>query len=361
MQTIIFLFAILTTPTDRIICDLWTRELSQEAFNAACPIVTLAGYRLDVYSLDMQLQCSKPAESLPRILQDCNLNAALDNYILRIVQPNFSELLCMVESENETSPTDEEVIAQCPNVEKSYQVQYAGTKQEDEAVEFACPARDIPSGFGLYEQVSTADELVTRDELALLAGNLIWFGHVKVTSCEGRSGVNMNRVATPCGYLSAHDDVLAWQNQFNASIYEASITYSVPARLLKRMMMMESQFWLFYDNGLDGEFGLMQITDNGLDTLHRFDFGLDPDYLSRDETEKSWSRNVTRQLLLCDFCSLQEAIDHTKNIMPYYARLLASFHCRAVTINPSLVGIDGWRQTVVDYNGSFAYLERIEQ
>lgn len=361
MQTIIFLFAILSTPTDRIICDLWARELTQETFNAACPIVTLAGYRLDVYSLDMQLQCSKPAESLPRIQQDCNLNAALDQYILRIVQPNFSELLCMVESESEETPSHETIAEQCSGVEENYQVQYAGTRSENEAKQFSCPAREIPSGFGLYQQVSTADELVTREELNMLAGNLIWFGFVKVTSCEGTSGVNMNKVATPCGYLSAHDDVLAWQNQFNTSIYDAAITYNVPARLLKRMMMMESQFWLFYDRGADGEIGLMQITDNGLDTLHRFDLALDPDYLSRDVTSQAWSRNVTRQFLLCNHCSLQEAIDHTKNIMPYFARLLAAFHCRAVTINPALVGTDQWRQTVVDYNGSVEYLERIEK
>jgi hypothetical protein len=41
--------------------------------------------------------------------------------------------------------------------------------------------------------------------------------------------------------------------------------------------------------------------------------------------------------------------------------LIAAYQCRAVTINPALVGNDTWRQSVVDYNGSADYLGRIEQ
>jgi len=102
------------------------------------------------------------------------------------------------------------------------------------------------------------------------------------------------------------------------------------------------------------------VTDNGLDVLHRFDPAIDPTYFERDEIERAWSRNVTRNRLVCVGCSVQEALEHIRITMPYYARLVAAYHCRAVVINPSLLGVEAWRQAVVDYNGSAAYLERIE-
>jgi hypothetical protein len=126
------------------------------------------------------------------------------------------------------------------------------------------------------------------------------------------------------------------------------------------MIMIESQFWPFY-NGAAGEIGIMQVTDNGLDTLLRFDRSLDPHYLSRTDDGKLWSRYAAREIFMCRNCNIHEATDHIKITMDYYARLLAAFHCRAVTINPALTGADEWRQTVVDYNGSGEYLLRIEQ
>lgn len=360
MTTILFLFAILSVPQDRILCDLWTRALTQPEFDAACPVNALSGLRVDVYSLDMSLVCSKPAESLPRIQQDCNLNAALDQYILRIVRPAHSDLVCMVESESAEQPSQAEIAAQCPNLPREYVVQFAGSREVQPEAQFACPARTLTPGGGLYQQALSADDLATRDELSLLAGKLIWFGFVDVTTCNGLSGVNVAHVATPCGYLSAQDEVIAWQNQFDDAIYSAALAWNVPAKLLKRVMMIESQFWLFYDKGADGEIGIMQITDNGLDTLLRWDPAIDPDYQSRSDDAKAWSRNVTRELFQCVNCSLMEATEKIKLNMPYYARLLAAYHCRAVTLNPALVGDDEWRQTVLDFNGSVEYLLKIE-
>jgi hypothetical protein len=179
------------------------------------------------------------------------------------------------------------------------------------------------------------------------------------TQCD--SAVNPKTlIATPCGNAAARNAVLAWQNQFNAEIFNAAIAYNVPARLLKRLMMIESQFWPYYE-GDAGETGIMQITDNGLDTLLRFDRVIDPAYLNHDDENKLWSRVLTRETFVCRTCRMEVALAHIKNTMPYYARLLAAFHCRAVTINPALVDTDSWRQSVVDYNGSWEYLLRIEQ
>lgn len=362
MTTVLFFFAILTAPQDRIICDLWTHALTMEAYKAACPTSALAGLRLDVLDVDtLDLLCSKPADDLPRVLEVCGLGGPLDAYVLRLVEPDFQTLVCMIQSESDITPTPVQVAEQCPQAGANYEVEYAGKREVKEAQAFACPVRNIPQGFGLYEQPFDADDLTTRDDLPLLAGQLIWNGYVTVISCDGTSGVNMHRIATPCGYASAHDDVIRWQNQFNAQIFTAATIYNVPARLLKRMMMVESQFWIFHDRGADGEIGIMQITDNGLDTLLRWDREIDPAYLSRSAEAQAWSRNVTRQMLICHHCTLQEATDHIKQTMPYYARLLAAYHCRAVTLNPALTGADEWRQTVVDYNGSGEYLAKVEQ
>jgi hypothetical protein len=105
----------------------------------------------------------------------------------------------------------------------------------------------------------------------------------------------------------------------------------------------------------------MQITDNGLDVLLRFDHLIDPNYFDRTDQGKLWSRAVTRDALVCVNCTIAEANQKVKKDMPTFARLLAAYHCRAVTINPALSGDLAWAQAVVDYNGGYDYLERIQQ
>lgn len=359
MIPIIYLFALLTIPADKYLCDLWTRAITQDNMMKACGTLQLEGHRVDVYDLDMEFICAKPGPSLMNISEECQLEGPLDEYVLRIVQPGFSELICIVESEHAEKPTTEEIQTQCPFAPK-HTVKYVGIKAPDERLSFTCPQRDLQTGSGLYDQAADVGALHTRDELTWLAGRLIWGGMVK-TNCGGSGLYPVTFIANPCGLTFARTTVITWQNQFNAEIYAAAIAHNVPARLLKRMMMIESQFWPFYIPTHTGEIGVMQVTDNGLDTLLRFDPAIDPGYLNRDDTAKLWARAAMRDGLVCVNCHMQEAIDHIKNNMDIYARLLAAFHCRAVTVNPALVGDHAWRQAVVDYNGSAIYLERIEQ
>jgi hypothetical protein len=336
---------------------MWTRAITQADMMTSCGTLKLEGYRVDVYSLTMQLQCSKPATDLPNIKAVCGLNGALDEYIIRLVEPAFSEIICMVESEHEDAPTAQEIADQCPGVGNAYVVKSAGSRAK-EASAFACRIDALPVGDGLYDQPVDASALSTDDDLTWLAGQLIWNGTVKA-GCD--SAVNPKTLtATPCGNAAARGVVLAWQNQFDAEIFKAAQAYNVPARLLKRMMIVESQMWPYYE-GDAGETGIMQVTDNGLDTLLRFDQDIDPEYLSRDEINQLWARALTRETFTCRACKMEDALQHIKDTMPYYARLLAAFHCRAVTVNPALVGPDAWRQSVVDYNGSGDYLLKVEQ
>lgn len=370
MTTLLFLFALLTAPADKFICDLWTRAITREGMLNACGTLQLSGYNVQVYDLKMNIVCIKPATDLndtDALMSECEMKGHLDDYVLRIVQPGFTELICSVISTSDQLPTVDEVAEQCPEglarfKSGAYSIAWKAEYKSPEDMRFICPARDLVTGYGLYEQVTTADDLMTDDPLSWLAGKLIWTGLVSVDpyTCNG-SGLNpVTLAANPCGMSKAKSAVYQWQNQFNPEIFSAALAYNVPAKLLKRMMMTESQLWPFY-SGDDGEISIMQITDNGLDTLLRFDSAIDPIYLSRNEDEKLWSRGTTRQLFSCFNCSLGEAIDHIKQTMPYYSRLLAAFHCRAVTINPALTADDAWRQSVVDYNGSAEYLKRIEQ
>lgn len=360
ITVVIYLFALLTTPTDKIICDLWTRAITKDNFFEACGTLQLEGYKVQVYDLGMKLLCTRPGTALNNIAKECNLNGPLDEYILRITQPLGKSLLCIIESTHADKPRTEEIAAQCPEAKTGqYLIEFAGIKSNDEMQSFSCPARDLTIGNGLYEQVSSANELHTEEELTWLAGKLIWNGYVNTSSCNG-SGLTRNLKAGPCGMLSARFMVTQWQNQFDIEIYQSAVANNVPAKLLKRMMMIESQFWPYYDAPA-GEIGVMQVTDNGLDTFLRFDPAIDPDYFNRDDAAKFWSRSVTRDQLKCVNCNMEEAIAHIKNNMNMYARLLAAFHCRAVTINSALIGEIAWRQSVVDYNGSAEYLTRIEQ
>lgn len=348
---LIYLFALLTQPTDRLICDLWTRALTQEALVAACPAIT-ADLRVDVYTVDMSFVCSRPANLLANIQSECNLNGALDEYVLRIVKPAHQEIICMVESNSGAAPTEAEISQQCPEA-KNYVIQFAGTRQES-TTQAACPYRPLESGAGLYQQPAAAGDLATQNYLPMLAGELIWYGFVNVTTCGGMSGVDLNHVATPCGLAASYPAVIAWQNQYDPAIYEAALTYNVPARLLKRIMQVESQFWHAHAIGADGEIGMMQVTDNGLDTLLRFDPWLDTTYQAKSDDAQAWARAFVRHYFN------PESVQHVNQNIPYFARLLAAYHCRALSINPALTGADEWRQTVIDYNGTPEYLLLIE-
>lgn len=363
MTTILFIFALLTAPTDKYICDLWTSEITREGVIAACGISLLEGLRVDVYDLEMKPVCQLDAiylNDLAEMAEICQLVHPLDEYVLRIVQPGYTTIICYVNSTQQDQPTADEIAAQCPQAH-DYIIEFAGTMEPPRAPEpFKCPPRNLSSGFGLYDQAQSAKDLLTSEDLTWLAGKLLWSGIVKADCDGGTSGVNaFTMIANPCGMAAARQAVIQWQNQFDAEIYAAALANNVPAKLLKRMIRIESQFWPFY-TAPAGEVGVMQVTDNGLDTLYRFDQAFDPFYLERDEANQFWSRSITRDDLTCHGCTLTQAIEHTRKNMNTYARLLAAFHCRAVVINPALEGQNAWRQTVVDYNGSADYLDKVE-
>lgn len=367
MTTVLFLFYLITTPTDRIVCSLWVNQPpTQEALIAACGFSGLGNYRLDVVPISGgPAACSIPATSLLWVVEDCGLTTRLDQYKLLIIQPAVTELVCSVESSNQERPTIDEIAAQCPDHLAAFQagtidVQYIGVANEKPAPGPRCVMPELAIGDGLYQQAPSAEALHTDESLTWLAGRLIWFGIVK-PDCGGFSGLDpFTLAANTCGMDSARPKVIDWQNQFDGEIYAAAVYYHVPARLLKRILIVESQMWPHY-SGAAGETGPMQVTDNGADVMLRYDPDLDGGYPTKPQDEQTWARRSLLDLFACDICRLDQAIEHIRITIPLYTRLLAAYRCRAVSVNSALAGDAAWRQAVADYNGSEIYLGKVEQ
>lgn len=368
---LLFLWYLFSLPTDRLVCTLWVSvPPTDKAMMQACGTSTtlLAPFRLDVVPYGGgDVVCSLPASSLPWVKENCGLNAPLDHYILRIVDPAVTDLLCAVKVNHEGMPTRDEVAAQCPEALAAWDAgridaRYQTTLTPEPPSAPRCQRPEVTRGAGLYEQPTSAAELWTDDSLTWLAGRLIWWGLVR-PECDGLSGLDpVTLAANPCGMASAHPTVTDWQNRYNQDIYSAAITYQVPARLLKRMISVESQWWPWWNGETGaGETGIMQVTENGADVILRYDPNLNPDYLKEDALTQFYTRRLFLDGLTCTWCSLDQMFAHNVTIIPTYARLLAAYRCRAVEINPALSGAEAWRQAVRDYNGSPDYLARVER
>lgn len=369
MTALIFIWYLLTTPADRLACSLWVSQPpSQEALISACGFTDLGKYRLDVIEIASGQQiCTLPANALLTVHADCALPLSLDHYRLRIVEPEYSNLVCSLMLEHDGQITDADVAAQCPAGLADWntgrlQARYIGNRPVKDAEDpIVCAQPVLTTGSGLYDQVNSAEDLATDVQLTWLAGRLIWFGKVTPECAGGTSGLDPDTLAAnPCGMAAARERVTEWQNQFDAEIYAAAIAAHVPARLLKRLMMIESQFWPLWSNNGD-ETGTMQITDNGVDVLLRFDPSLFTTYPRQSLDQQHETRLLTLNSITCWYCSLRDAVDHTRAMIPMYARLLAAYRCRAVELNAALGDQSAWRQAVIDYNGSPQYLGKVEQ
>lgn len=355
---LLYLWYLFALPQDRLICTLWVSQPpARAALIEACGTDALEGFELQVMDGPTQI-CTLHASQVLWVVEDCGLNKPLHNYTLRIVEPDRVELVCSVTVDHEGQPSAEDVAAQCPDAPPAYTAELQKVWQPEPPAGPKCEAPQIPPGAGLYDQPASAAELVTDQPLAWLAGRLIWHGLVK-PQCDGLSGLDpYTLAANPCGEASARSEVITWQNRYNAEIYSAAVTYHVPARLLKRMMSIESQWWPYWA-GEAGETGIMQVTENGADVLLRYDPDLDHDYIQEDALSQLYTRRALLDRLGCSICQLDAALEHTRQSIPIYARLLAAYRCRAVEIS-QLTGADAWRQAAMDYNGSAEYIRRIE-
>lgn len=366
MTLVLFTWYILLHISDTPVCALWLSTIPTQAdVQAACRGYDLGALSMRVSTLETrQTVCDTKAEWIFQVNEICGYTLPPDQYVIHLIQPARDVISCAVNVDHEGKPTRDEILASCGpsawfglasgRAELIYSHQT--TENPDPPM---CQSPDVPIGPGLYDQPSDPKQLWSDDQLTWLAGRLIWFG-VVIPDCGGYSGLDPETLAAnACGLRSARGKVIEWQNQFDTDIYNAAVMYNVPARLLKRMIGQESQFWPLYV-GAAGEIGILQVTENGADVLLRYDPTLMPWYGGVRVDAQFWLRMEQLNKFDCINCDLSQAIEHTRAMIPMYARLLAAYRCRAVSINPALTGAQAWQQAAVDFNGSGEYLRHIE-
>jgi len=308
----IYIWFLLSIPHDRLLCELWTRQLpTPAALVQACGTDALDAYRLDV-TRDNVVTCSIPAASLLWVVEDCKLNAPLDAYRLRIVEPNYQTLLdCSVTTSTPDKPPAWMIASQCPNV-KAYELRYAGSR----------PADPVPNSCK-PPSVTQPASIATSENYYLLAGKLIWYKLAQAQCPNGYAGVDpITFAATACGMDGARPQMIAWQNSLDQSILDAAREWNVPAALMKRIIAKESQFWVW--TGLTGEHGLAQITDDGAHlVLHIYE----KNYYTLTPQQQSQARAAWLNTLDCKSCTPLQTIDHAKRTMPKVAQALAAYYC----------------------------------
>jgi len=335
MSTIALIFYLLTMPTDRLICSVWTNHAPTSGdIVAACGTLDLAAYELRVVNNATGLIACDHLDGgqiyTPR--EACQISGRLDGYRLDLIRPNYAELICSIETLAET-PSPNEISDQCsPEILKSYQagdleLRYM-TKREivtETHSEPLCAPPPLITGAAALEKPKNAAELASAEKYHLLAGKLIWFGYAKPTKCPGGlSGVDIESgAATACGMESAASELYAWQNRLDDQIFAAAAEYNVPPRLLKRLIATESQFWPW--TGSDGEAGLIQITDQGADLVLRYTL---EGYLMLNADQRQAERSQWLNALRCDYCDVNGSMQHAAKMMPQYAQALAAFYCQ---------------------------------
>lgn len=117
---------------------------------------------------------------------------------------------------------------------------------------------------------STPAQLNTGQTLYYLAGKLITSGIVDASSCPS-NGLETRNSPNACGLEKARQSLVEWQNKFDLDIWLTGYTVGVPPKLLKTLIMRESQFWPENTRYFLNEYGLAQINDYGADVALRWD------------------------------------------------------------------------------------------
>lgn len=125
---------------------------------------------------------------------------------------------------------------------------------------------EIPLNLPLVlEYPRSVEELYTEYNYYYLAAMLIQNKVVDASQCP-YNGLQSATTANQCGVEVARPVIIEWQNQYDSKIFETGVKYGVPARLLKKIFAIESQFWpAIYIDILESGFG--QLNDTGADAL----------------------------------------------------------------------------------------------
>lgn len=354
IATLIYIWYLLTVPTDKIFCWMWiTQPMNNAALVSACG--TLDHKELMVWrAVNMQtgeVACEGPASELPVL--KCDVPSLAQDWIV-VVWPNYQEIRCTLNQTDPRPPSEADVERQCPQQAKDLTagnliLKFGGARPADLDPAPVCPIRALSPGPGVYDLPPGPESLRTSKPYSLLAGRLIWYGLVK-PQCNGLSGLDpVTDAADSCGMASAQAAQTAWQNRFDPSIYQASLASQVPPKILKGVIGVESQFWPFAVGPLR-EISLIQLSKMGADIALRYSPELYARYCGRPGSDSycdipygaltlSQQAAVRGNLeaALTPQGSLQEAAQEEEKKFPIYASILRAYYCYAggITGNPS--------------------------
>ena len=252
-MTLLFVWSLLTTPTDKILCTLWVNKVPTLAiWYQACPFLAKAdkvtAYNMRDYFIVQFLDiktglvvCAQPAQDLPAVT--CHPTPLYDYKIL-LVWHNSQSPVCGIKIVHEGEPSRDEILAACGmDILRQYITGQLVLKS------FGTYQPPQPAGTVIYPPALTDAQLgniQTSESYQVLAANLNWYG-----------------IADP---------VNLWQNQWDEAILKAGEQTNVPPRLIKALIGQESQFWPLWSG--ENEVGLIQLTDYGADTVMRWSAGL---------------------------------------------------------------------------------------
>ena len=108
-------------------------------------------------------------------------------------------------------------------------------------------------------------DLTTANRYDILAAKLLSSGLIDGSTCPA-NGLNLDGSANGCGIELAKDQVIVWQNRYDPMILTYSRSNDLPAKVVKAVIAVESQFWPAA-NWTRGEIGLGQMTTYGADLV----------------------------------------------------------------------------------------------
>ena len=363
MIIILYIWFLLTAPRDQLVCSIWADQLQTPyVISDSCGNFAHRDY-LFYQAVDAttgEVMCSgKPAE-LPDL--NCVLQP-LNHFRINVIWPNSQRISCSIVVDHEGLPTEDEINKQCPDQLSSYKngdlvLEFMTKQAAKPAPVEKCKMPYLEIGNELLQQPLTAEGLATSVPYNLLAGELLWHGVAK-PNCGGLSGLDpITKAPTDCGLQSALPQVITWQNQWDGMILNAANEARVPARLLKKMMSVESQFWPWWV-GPKEEYGLIQITNDGFDTALLYSTDLFNRYCARaiypdrctlgyaliSPAEREAVVNTVRAAVSAA-ASGQLNESQTAEVFRTYADVLAAYYCYAGEVG----GTPSWETTLAVYH-----------
>jgi hypothetical protein len=325
MPTLLLLFYLLATDPPREVCALWVSTYpNREQIAAACPpgALTPANNLHAEHIATGRHACGHlTADALPGILTACPEAWPLSEWRFVVTSPPTERVVCAVKTPNHP-PTAEEITDQCGAV--TYQrIEYMGNVQPTapQAAAHQCPGAPEPSA-----------NIATERPLAWLAGRLLWHGVVPAPNCP--TLYTRDGHASECALQAILPDVIAWQNQYDVEILTAAERHSVPAPVLKAVLLLESQMWPLWDKRPAGEVGIAQITLAAADRYHAH---YTPGWWQLTESQRAAQRAAILAQVTCHHCTLADAAHAERANIALYAAILRAYGCAAGDWHAALV------------------------